>query len=212
MPIIRKKSTRKPRRQVRRRRVNTRNVPEWASLSVKRSMAPPPGNPTPQFTLNTLYNLMNTTLADFPRAVQVASAYQHYRIKKISLTFKPPYDTFQEGGVATKPRLYHMIDKSGAVPTNITLEGLKAMGARPRDLDEKNLIVSWSPSVLEAAMDVAPNSLASKYRVSPWLATNNGPIQPGVFVPSSVDHLGLYWYVEQLAGAAQYTIECEVQF
>ena len=30
-----------------------------------------------------------------------------------------------------------MIDKAGAIPTNITLEGLKQMGAKPQALDEK---------------------------------------------------------------------------
>lgn len=192
-----------------RRRARATNVPEWASLSVKRTLTAPGGG---NFLTRQLYSLMNTTLDQFPRAINVAQAYQHYRIKKITLTFKPPYDTFQEGGVSTKPRLYHMIDKAGAIPTNISLEGLKQMGARPRDLDEKNLIVSWSPSVLEANMDNAPNSIASKYKISPWLATNNGPIQPGVFVPSTVDHLGLYWYVDQIAGNPQYQVEVEVQF
>lgn len=208
--VARKKVSRKPRKQLRRRRVAKKsNVSEYASLSVKRTLAGPGGG---NFFMRTLYNLMDTTLDQFPRAVQVAAAYQHYRIKKIALTFKPPYDTFQEGGVSTKARLYYMIDKSGAIPTNIALEGLKGMGARPRDFDEKNITISWSPSVLESTMTVAPNSLASKYQISPWLATNNGPIQPGVFVPSTVDHLGLYWYVDQLAGDAQYTIDVEVQF
>lgn len=185
------------------------NVPEYASCSVKRTLTAPGGG---NFFTRVLYSLLDTSLDQFPRAVQVAGAYQHYRIKKIALTFKPPYDTFQEGGVSTKPRLYWMIDKSGTIPTNIALEGLKGMGARPQDLDEKNIVVSWAPSVLEANMDVVPNSIASKYKISPWLATNNGPVQPGVFVPSTVDHLGLYWYVDQLAGNPQYQVEVEVQF
>jgi len=209
--VRRRRVVRKRRGMPKRRRIVRRsgNVPEYASLSCKRTLTAPGGG---NFVTRALYSLMNTALDQFPRAIQVAGAYQHYRIKKIALTFKPPYDTFQEGGVSTKPRLYHMIDKAGAIPTNITLEGLKAMGARPRDLDEKNLIVSWAPSVLEATMDVAPNSIASKYRISPWLATNNAPIQPGVFIPSTVDHLGCYWYVDQLAGNPQYQMEVEVQF
>lgn len=207
---VRKSNRPSARAPIRRlRRAKNTNVPEWASCSVKRTLTAPGGG---NFVTRQLYNLMDTTLGQFPRAVQVAQAYQHYRIKKIIVTFKPPYDTFQEGGVSTKPRLYHMIDKAGAIPINISLEGLKQMGARPRDLDEKNLIVSWAPSCLEANMDVAPLSMPSKYKISPWLATNNQPLQPGAFVPSTVDHLGLYWYVDQLAGNPQYQVEVEVQF
>lgn len=171
--------------------------------------------PPTQFNTNSLYSLMNTQLIDFPRAVQVAAAYQHYRIKKVTLTFKPSSDTFTVGG-ATKPSLYHMIDKSGAIPTNITLEGLKQMGAKPRQLDEKNLTVSWRPSVLESVMYASGGvgaASSSKYQISPWLTTTADNVSPGIFQPSGVDHLGVYWYLDQLNGAGyQYAIECEVQF
>lgn len=195
-------------------RAKRSGVPEYASLSVKRSMA---GNiaPNNNFGLQQLYSLMNTSLDQFPRAVQVAQAYQHYRIKKISVTFKPSYDTFvATAGAPTKTRLYWMIDKSGAVPTNIALEGLKAMGARPREVDEKPITVAWAPSVLEATMVAPPASIPSKYRISPWLATNQQPLQAGVFAPSTVDHLGLYWYLDSINNPEgyQYQVEVEVQF
>jgi len=190
-------------------RKRSSNVPEYASLSCKRSMAPGAGG---NFLLGVLYNLMNTSLDQFPRAVQVAGAYQHYRIKKIAVTVKTSYDAFQAGaGAVTKPRLYYMIDKSGTIPTNITLEGLKQMGARPRELDESNIVIQWAPSVLEASMDNAPNSIPAKYRISPWLATNNQPLQPGAFIPSAVDHLGLYWYLDALNNPEGYQYQCEVE-
>ena len=210
-----RKSNRKAkgRKQFRR----ARDVPDMASLSVKRSMATgtPPG---PGFNTNTLYSLMNTQLIDYTRAVQVAAAYQHYRIRKITLTFKPSSDTFTAAaGAVSKPNLYYMIDKSGTIPTNATLEALKQMGAKPIQLDEKNLTVSWRPSVLESAMYAGGGvgaSSSSKYKISPWLATTADNVSPGVFVPSGIDHLGCYWYVDQLLNPIgyQYTIECEVQF
>lgn len=216
MPIkkqYRKKRAAPKRRQAPRRRAPRRsgNVPDLASLSVKRSLGQAGGA---QYNANVLYNLMNTQLVDYPRAVQVAGAYQHYRIKKISLTFKPSSDTFTVGG-ATKPRLYYMIDKSGSIPTTVSLEGLKAMGARPRDLDERSVTISWSPSILESAMyaNGVNNATPSKYKISPWLSTSAVPVQPGVFVPSGIDHLGLYWYLDMINTAGyQYAIECEVQF
>lgn len=199
----------------RRRPVRSTNVPDFASLSAKRTINDG-GN---QFSSNRLYNLMNVQLADYPRAVQVARAYQHYRIRKIAVTFKPTLDTFAPvaiGNTASKPRLYYMIDKSGSIPTNISLEGLKAMGARPRNFDENNQVISWQPSVLEGVMfqPGVATTAPSKYKVSPWLSTSSVPVQPGVFVPSGIDHLGLYWYLDLMIDTIgyQYAIEVEVQF
>lgn len=195
-----------------------KDVPDLASLSVKRSMQfPQPGGGVgPGATVNTLYNLMNTQLIDYQRAVQVAAAYQHYRIKKITLTFKPSLDTFGGGSNTTKPNLYYMIDKSGAIPTNANLEALKQMGAKPKQLDENNRTVSWRPSVLESAMYAGGGvgaTSASKYKISPWLTTTATNVSPGVFVPSGIDHLGIYWYVDQaIPNGYQYMCEVEVQF
>lgn len=192
------------------------NVPDMASLSCTRTLDVA-GQP---FATNALYSLMNTQLSDFPRAVQVAQAYQHYRIKKIKIMFKPTYDTFiaAVGTTVSKPNLYYMVDKSGSVPTNITVEGLKGMGARPKQLDENNIVVQWSPSVLESSMIQGGGvgvSSSSKYKISPWLTTTQNVVNPGVFQASQVDHLGLYWYVDQLVNlqkAYAYYCEVEVQF
>lgn len=161
---------------------------------------------------------MNTQLTDYPRAVQAAAAYQHYRITKVRITFKPTSDTFiAAAGSVSKPNLYFMIDKSGAIPTNVSLEGLKGMGARPRQLDEKNMSIQWSPSVLESVMYASGGvgaGSSSKYKISPWLTTTAQNVSPGAFVASGIDHLGIYWYVEQTLNPIgyQYQAEVEVQF
>lgn len=189
------------------------NVPDMAYLSCKRTLT---GNgASGNFNVNTLYNLMNTQLIDYaPRATYLAKVYQFYKIKNIKLTFKPTYDTFASGG-QSKMNIYYMLDKSGSVPTNTTLEGLKQMGARPKQLDEKNFIVSWTPTVLESSMYAPPvASSPSKYLTAPWLSTNANIISPGAPVPSGVDHLGVYWFVEQLVTGGQtteYQLEVEVQ-
>lgn len=191
------------------------NLADYAQLSCKRTITPAVGA---AYNTNTLYSLMNTQLIDYPRAVQVAAAFQHYRIKKIKITFKPTSDNFlAAAGAVSKPNLYYMIDKSGAIPTNVSLEGLKGMGARPKQLDEKNLSFQWSPSVLESAMYAGGGvgaSSASKYKISPWLTTTAQNVSPGAFVASGIDHLGCYWYVDQLLNPIgyQYTAEVEVQF
>lgn len=203
----------KPKQQKRTKRSG--NVPEYASLSCKRTLQTGGAN----FQVNQLYNLMNTQLIDYQRAVQVAQAYQHYRIKNIKVTFKPTFDTFSQNAAQTmsKMHLYFMLDKSGSLPTNITLEGLKQQGARPFALDEKEKIVSWAPTVLESSMYVGGVGAAgspAKYLTSPWLSTNANVVAPGVFQASGIDHLGLYWYCEQLItpGNTVYEVEVEVQF
>lgn len=192
-----------------------RNVSEYASLSETRTLTVSGG-----FVNNTLYNLMNTSLIQFTRATQVAKAYQHYRIKHISLKFKPTFDTYAAGAVNPlgKPNLYYMIDKAGAIPTTVTLEGLKNMGARPIPFDEKPVVRGWRPSVFEVAMTAgggALNAQGSKYQISPWLNTNANSVNVDPWVASGIDHLGIYWYVETViaAGAQQpYVIDVEVQF
>lgn len=194
----------------------TTNVPEWASLSCKRSLAVSPTVPT--FNSNTLYSLMNTQLLDYPRALTVAQGYQFFRIKSICLTIKPTFDSYiAAAGAVSKPNFYYMIDKSGALPTNLTLEALKQMGAKGKQLDEKNMRVTWKPSVLEGVMYANGGSgalAASRYKISPWLATTALNVSPSPVSASGVDHLGIYWYVDQLSNpiGAQYTVEVEAQF
>lgn len=56
---------------------------------------------------------MNTQLVDYPRAVQVAQAYQHYRIKKIKITWKPLYDAF----VGSAVYVLHVVSKNEVFPS-----------------------------------------------------------------------------------------------
>lgn len=213
--MMKRKATKGKRRIYRRRihRKRSSNVPDYAALSCKRTLAPAGGG---NFVVNNIYNLLNTQLIDYNRAASVASSYQFYRIKKISLTFKPTYDTFANGN-QSKTHLYFMLDKSGSLPLNISLEGLKQMGARPFALDEKERKVTWTPTVLESSMYAGgPGAAAApaKYVRSPWLSTNANIASAGPFVASGVDHLGIYWICEQLVTqtATQYEVEVEVQF
>lgn len=198
-----------PRRQYKKRLTKARDVPDMASCSVKRSIKPQ--GPDAYFVQNQMYENRNVDLASYDRAVAVASAYQLFRIKKITLTLKPTQDSFISTSPASKPNLYFMIDKSGALD-NPTLETLKQLGAKAIAFDEKPKVISWRPSVLTGDQS-APNALASaQYKISPWLSTSANPMA-GVWQPSVIDHLGIWWYVEQLNTLTyQYTAEIEVQF
>lgn len=186
-----------------------RNVPDVAMCSETRSMVAKP--------LNQMGSLMNTQLAQFPRASAIAKGYQMYRIKSIALRFKPSFDTFINSGNAyQKPFLYYMIDKSGSIPSNVTLEGLKQMGAKPRVLDEKAVVISWRPSVLTfgATSITSGIGLPNKYQISPWLSTSENVT--GTWFASQVQHLGVYFMataaVTGEAPPITYNYEIEVQF
>lgn len=215
MKTTKKKAYARRRAPVRRRKMRGSNgVPEWASASFTRSLI----NPVDQTTIlnpNVTYRLYDTAIDSFPRAIPIASAYQQYRIKRITLKFRPLVDTFTAGAAQTVPQLYYMVDKIRALSGLVGLASLKSMGAVARRLDDKTLSVSWAPGVLDAATDnIAGAITMAKANISPWLNTTDNPFAVPAAV-SSVDHLGLVWNVEQLVGnSGNFTIDCtiDVQF
>jgi len=190
---------------MRKRRMNRRNnVKDKASLSVVRTFNAINTNAT------VVYD--NIQLGDFQRAVQVAQAYQRFRMTGIKVTFKPAYDNYSQAGPLQKPNLYYIVDKSGSIPDNFTLEGLKQAGARPIALDEKPIHVSWKPAVLNETLNAAGAGSASGFKVSPLLATNGNATNPGPWIPSTVAHMGLKYFIEQAGGVSTVNVEVEVQF
>lgn len=204
------RKTRAPRRArrkapMRKRMLKKRNnIADQATLSEMRTLAPVLTNQT--------YVYDNIQLADFRRATQVAQAYQRFRMTGVKVTFKPAYDTYSTATPNQKPYLYYIIDKSGSMPDNFTLEGLKQAGARPIALDEKPLSVRWTPAVLNETLNAAGAGSASGFKVSPFLVTNGNATNPGPWIPSIVSHLGLKFYIEQAGAVQTTTVEIEVQF
>lgn len=210
----RKRPQYRKRRQMRRKGAN--GVAEWASASFTRSLF----NPNPVigpniFSPNVTYRFYDCAIDQFPRAIPIASAYQQYRIKRITLKIRPLVDTFTAGAAETVPQFYYQIDKIRALSPNVGLPSMKTMGCVPRRLDDSNLTVSWAPGVLDPATDNAVGGLTfAKANISPWLNTTDNPFALPVAV-STVDHLGVIWHTEQLVGASgNYTVECtiDVQF
>lgn len=186
-------------------------VSEYASCSERVDLIAPGGG---NFVTNQMYSVIATNLSQFQRASAIAANYQFYKIKQVKLTLKLAYDTYQQApGGASRPNLYFMLDKSGSVPTNPTLAALKAMGARPHAFDNKQFTITWTPSVLNEVLSPGYVPLGAQYKTSPWLSTNAAPLSPGVWNPSTIPHLGCYWYGEQLfVGGVQFNVEMEVQF
>jgi len=187
------------------RRSNTKNVSEYASCSVVRTLADVYQN-------NTMYSFDGFVLADYDRAVAIARNYQRYRITGIRVTWKPVFDTYSAATANQKPNLYTMVDLNGSIPDTVTLEGLKQAGARPVALDEKPVSRFFKPAVLGESRINAGIPQAANYIKSPWLSTNQNPTAPGVWNPSEVSHQGIKWYIEQGGAVQKVYVEVELQF
>lgn len=184
--------------------------PDIASMTETINLADP--------STNTMYVLNDTSISAFARAKLVAQAYQSYRITSINVRFKPRFDTYSAATLgSTLPYLYYMIDKSGSIPTNVGLAELLKMGAKPIRFDDKTLNIKWRPGVITNAT-VAPggassSSVPSRYTISPWLATNASNTS-ATWAISTIDHLGLFFFVETSGTLSAYDVEitCDFQF
>lgn len=196
------------RRVARPKRKSTRKSSEYASLVDEVTL-------DYQCNNNVAYSLKNFSLTNSQRAKSVAAAYQYYRIAKVECMWKPQADTFiaqQSGGGSqvSIPYLYYLIDKANTLPVAWSLSMLRSAGAKPRRLDDKTLRVAFKPACYVGSTDspvtgglVTENS--AMIRTSPWLTTNAnaGDGTSGVgWQPSSVDHHGLSFFIEQTTQAA----------
>lgn len=144
-----------------------------------------------------VYGVFNVGLGAFPRAVQVAKAFQEFRINRLTWKFIPLYDTYvQEAGTSgpTLPHFYYVIDKSESLQVNgINQAVLQEAGAKPIRFDDKILTVSYKPGVA-IAVDDTVNNVPQMPKISPWLSTNGNVNDPTEeWAPSAIDHKGL-WY------------------
>lgn len=165
-------------------------------------------------TASQVYYANNFSLTNSLRAVQVAQAFQEYRIAKVEMFVKPVADTYDANIIATAaapglPTFYYMIDKTSALMTSTTTtQTLKNAGAKPIRLDDKTIKVAFKPAVCIGSSDAGPGGtapieeLAALHKVSPWITTNANAATPGaLWVPNSVDHYGIVFGAEQTRGS-----------
>lgn len=203
MPLMKKKSTRKPRKAGGRRRVRRgarvalpkRTTGNFASATEQFSIAAQAGT-VYDFT----FNLLDTT-----RANVIADAYQYYRITSVEMRFKPIVDTFAPGGAGSIPYLNFQYDKSGTLG-NLNAQGFEEIGTKAIRLDAKTLVRKWKPSVL-TDMTTAASGGATQFKVAPWL-----PVYVGVQKNDSVVHRGAIFYISKMSpgDATNYDIDVVV--
>lgn len=207
-----RKYARKGRKGARRTRIPRSvkgGVPEWASLTETK--------PYSNLPTNTVFNMYNLQLSNFPRAASVAQAYQLYRIKRVKYILSPLQDTFAAGSNTSVPYLYYMIDRTRNLSAVNNPQALKRLGCKPRRIDDKIITFSYRPSVLTASYDAIPpagqtSNQYTQYKLTPWLATRDQETL-SVWNPDTTDHQGIVFCVETSWGAViQYKMEMMVEF
>lgn len=167
---------------------------------------------------NTVYTNYNAQLSSFPRAINIAQGYQFYRIKRITYKFSPLSDTFAAGAGATVPYLYFMIDRLQTYQNATSAAQLRAVGAKPRRVDDKIITWSYTPSVKVGTYDSLPpagqsSTQFTQYKMSPWLSCRDNEGPGAVWNPDSTDHLGCVWLLENSGGSpVQYKCERIIEF
>lgn len=170
-----------------------------------------------ELTTNTAYIDYATSLARCERASTIGRGYQEYKITKVEYHFIPRTDTFLPGQYGV-PQLFFRIDKTASLQDFTQVSQLVQTGCKPMRMDDKNIVVSFKPTVLQYARDASNNTNPwAKPLTSPWLTTNkNNNVSTPNWVASSIDHYGLAWYAEQIVPSGQtpsaYTIRQVIHY
>jgi len=160
------------------------------------------------YATNTAYRLQAMSLNDASqRVLDIAKGYQQYRLKKITMIFKPKFDTFAAGGASSIPEFHYIIDKLNSFGAGTNLQAMRDAGAKPIRFDDKNITISWRPSVLTETLGQA--NPGSQYKLSPWLSVNASAGTNNPFAYSSIDHYGLVWQVNVLASPGYGDLQAE---
>lgn len=163
--------------------------------------------PTVALNVNTAYLQLKAGITG-ARAPNIAQYFGLYRIAKVIYTFRPFADTFTSGvpatgnNATTVPSLYLAMNRYGDIPPAFDGNYMRAMGAKPRRLDDKNIVFSYTPNIIQSQQNTA-GTTASSIKMAPWLSTDD-LVADGNFTLSTALHYGHSLFVEaQAAGTAQ---------
>lgn len=155
--------------------------------------------PTQVINLNTPYLQIKQGITG-ARASAMAKLFGEYRIKKIIWTYRPIFDTYSSSlpGVGNSPNsvptLYWRMNRYGDTPAAFNGDYMRAMGATPKRLDDKQIVVSYSPNIIQSQQNVAGAATAT-IKVAPWLSTDD-LVQDNNFNLSTAEHFGHSMFVE----------------
>lgn len=155
--------------------------------------------PTQGVNLNTPYLYIKAGITG-PRASAIAKEFGLYRIARITYTYRPLFDTYSSSLPGTGnapnsvPSLYWKMNRYGDFPAAFNGDYMRSLGAKPRRLDDKNVVFSYKPNILTAQANAA-GMTASGVKVTPWLSTDDTP-QDNNFTLSTAEHFGHTLIVE----------------
>lgn len=155
--------------------------------------------PLQAVALNTPYLFLKAGITGV-RAPAIAKEFGLYRIAKIIYTYKPLFDTYSSSLPGTGnapnslPQLYWKMNRYGDFPAAFNGEYMRALGARPYKLDDKNVTIAYKPSILQVQANTAGQTAAS-IKMTPWLSTDDTPLD-NLFTLSTTDHFGHTLFVE----------------
>lgn len=155
--------------------------------------------PTQVINLNTPYLQIKSGITG-SRAQGLAKLFGEYRIRKIIYTYRPIFDTYSSSlpGVGNSPNsvptLYWRMNRYGDTPAAFNGDYMRAMGATPKRLDDKQVTFSYSPNIIQSQQNVAGATTAT-IKVSPWLSTDD-LVNDNNFNISTAEHYGHSMFVE----------------
>lgn len=149
--------------------------------------------------LNTPY-LINKAGITGQRAPAIAKEFGLYRIANIKFTYRPLFDTYSSSLPGTGnspnsvPSLYWKLNRYGDFPAAFAGDYMRALGAKPNRLDDKNVVISYKPNILTAQNNLAGTTTAG-VKLTPWLSTDDTP-NDNLFTLSTAQHQGHTLFVE----------------
>jgi len=162
--------------------------------------------PSEAIDVNTPYLFVKAGITG-QRAPAIAKEFGLYRIASISFTHRPLYDTFPTGGTGAGnyasqvPTLYWKLNRYGDAPAAFAGDYMRALGAKPVRLDDKNVSFSYKPNVL-VVQDNGPGlPTPASIKMTPWLSTDDRP-QDTSFTLSTAEHYGHLLFVEAAAAGS----------
>lgn len=166
--------------------------------------------PTVAIPLNTP-TVVNKLGITGSRASAIAKEFGLYRIARIIFTYRPVFDTYSSSLPGTGnspnavPTLYWKINRYGDAPAAFTGDYMRSLGAKPFRLDDKNVVFSYKPNILQAQNNTA-GTTTSSIKITPWLSTDDTPADQN-FALSTALHYGHTLFIEGGgAGTAQGTV------
>jgi len=207
--MAKSKRSSKPRRRAARKgaKRNPNNIGGPNTCKVVESL------PTISIPLNTPI-LVNKAGITGVRAPVIAQTFGLYRIAQIKFTYKPKYDTYLQALPSTGsnavqvPYLYWKMNRYGDTPAAFNGDYMRALGAKPNRLDDKNITVVYRPNILTAQQNTAATT-TSGVKMTPWLSTDDTP-QDNNFTLSTALHYGHSFFVEAAGAGAANAPVCDL--